>query len=81
MGHPLPYSLLCRISPSGLVLSIVASSAAAQLPRDCVMLYKLKISEKQKSIDLCPVYLKASDSKLSSWTYKGVTYRGNMPDA
>jgi hypothetical protein len=81
MGHRLSYSLLCRISLSGLVLSIVASSAAAQLPRDCVMLYKLKISEKQKSIDLCPVYLKASDPKLSSWTYKGVTYRAHKPDA
>ena len=45
------------------------------------MLDKLKISEKQKSVDLCPVYLEPSDPKLPTWEYKGVKYRGSKPDA
>lgn len=55
--------------------------AAAQLPPDAVMLDKVKISEKQKSVDLCPVYLEPSDPKLPEWEYKGVKYRGSKPDA
>ena len=42
---------------------------------------KVKIPEKQKPVDLCPVYLEASDAKLPTWEYKGVTYRGAKPDA
>jgi len=53
----------------------------AQLPADAVMLYKVKVSEQQKSVDLCPVHLVPSDSKLPTWTYKGVEYRGHMADA
>ena len=64
----------------GLVV-ILTSHAAAQLPADAVMLDKVKIPEKQKSVDLCPVYLEASDPKLPSWEYKGVEYRGSKPDA
>jgi hypothetical protein len=56
-------------------------AAWAQLPADAVMLDKVKIPEKQKSIDLCPVYLAASDPKLPAWEYKGVKYRGSKPDA
>jgi hypothetical protein len=56
-------------------------SAFAQLPADAVILEKVKISEKQKSIDLCPVYLTASDAKLPTWEYQGVKYRGSKPDA
>jgi hypothetical protein len=70
------YSLL----PAALVLGAV-STAHAQLPADSVMLDKVKISEKQKSTDLCPVYLVASDPKLPTWEYKGVKYRGSKPDA
>jgi hypothetical protein len=55
--------------------------AWAQLPADAVMLEKVKIPEKQKSIDLCPVYLTASDPKLPTWEYKGAKYRGSKPDA
>lgn len=60
---------------------VLTTSALAQLPPDSVMLDKVKISEKQKSVDLCPVYLEASDPKLPTWTYKDVTYRGSKPDA
>jgi hypothetical protein len=67
----------------GLALSLLplASPARAQLPADAVMLDKVKIPEKQKSTDLCPVYLEPSDPKLPTWKYKGVTYRGSQPDA
>jgi hypothetical protein len=60
---------------------IAASPAFAQLPADAVMLDKVKIAEKQKSVDLCPVYLEPSDPKLPTWEYKGVKYRGSKPDA
>jgi len=60
---------------------ILVGSARAQLPADAVMLDKVKIPEKQKSVDLCPVYLVASDAKLSTWEHKGVKYRGSKPDA
>jgi hypothetical protein len=59
----------------------LAAPALAQLPADAVILEKVKIPEKQKSIDLCPVYLTASDPKLPAWEYKGVKYRGAKPDA
>lgn len=55
--------------------------ALAQLPADAVQLDKVKIAEKQKSVDLCPVYLEPSDPKLPTWEYKGVKYRGSKPDA
>jgi hypothetical protein len=60
---------------------LVSASAWAQLPPDAVLLDKVKIPEKQKAIDLCPVYLEPSDPKLESWEYKGVKYRGSKPDA
>lgn len=58
-----------------------ASAAQAQLPADAVMLDKVKIPEKQKAVDLDPVYLVPSDPQLPTWEYKGVTYRGSKPDA
>ena len=64
----------------GIGMFLVAS-AAAQLPSDAVMLDKVKSPEKQKSTDLCPVYLELSDAKLPTWKYKGVTYRGSKADA
>jgi hypothetical protein len=64
----------------GLVL-IFTARAFAQLPPEAVMLDKVKIPEKQKSVDLCPVYLEPADSKLPTWEYKGVKYRGAKPDA
>lgn len=67
-----------------LVLSFLvalAISALAQLPADAVQLDKVKIPEKQKAIDLCPVYLEPSDPNSPSWEYKGITYRGSKPDA
>lgn len=63
------------------LLFVVAATAVAQLPADAVLLDKVKIAEKQKSLDLCPVYLEASDPKLPSWEYKGVKYRGAKADA
>jgi YHS domain-containing protein len=69
-----------------LVLTLIptlfrTAGAYAQLPADAVMLDKVKIPEKQKSVDLCPVYLEASDPKSAVWEYKGVKYRGSKPDA
>jgi hypothetical protein len=55
--------------------------ALAQLPADAVILEKVKIPEKLKAIDLCPVYLTKSDPKLPTWEYKRVTYRGSKADA
>jgi hypothetical protein len=63
------------------VLLLLAPRATGQLPADAVMLDKVKIPEKQKSSDLCPVYLVPSDPKLPTWQYKGVTYRGSKADA
>ncbi len=64
-----------------LCLFVLAIPALAQLPADAVQLDKVKIPEKQKAIDLCPVYLEASDSNSPTWEYKGITYRGSQPDA
>lgn len=72
---------LRRLQISFWLLLGLAISAAAQLPADAVMLDKVKIPEAQKSIDLCPVYLEASDPRLPTWEYKGVVYRGSKADA
>jgi len=56
------------------------SPVQGQLPPESVILSKVKIPEKQKSDELCPVHLVVSDPKLSAFEYKGVAYRGHMPD-
>jgi hypothetical protein len=76
--------MMVRILRPAIMLALfcaLAASAQAQLPADSVQLDKVKISEKKKAIDICPVYLEASDSKLPTWEYKGVTYRGAKADA
>ncbi|MBI2825547.1 MAG: hypothetical protein HYX69_12760 [Planctomycetia bacterium] len=76
--------MLVRYSSMALSIAValaLAAQAVAQLPADAVMLDKVKIPEKQKSVDLCPVYLEPSDPKLPTWEYKGVKYRGSKPDA
>ena len=70
----------CLFLALGLV-GVLVASAQAQLPADAVMLDKVKIAEKQKSVDLCPVYLEPSDPKGPTWEYKGVKYRGAKADA
>jgi hypothetical protein len=68
---------------SVLVLAIAFAFthlAHAQLPADAVMLYKVKVPEKQKSVDLCPVHLVPSNPQLPSWTYKGIEYRGHTAE-
>src|SRR5579872_5168740 len=74
--------MTCRRSflAIGLVFCLPLS-AFAQLPANAVILEKVKIPEKQKSVDLCPVYLVPSDPKLPTWEYKGVKYRGSKADA
>lgn len=59
----------------------LAGAARAQLPADAVMLDKVKIAEKQKAIDLCPVYFVPSNPKLPTWEYQGVKYCGSKADA
>ncbi len=63
------------------LLVAICVPATAQLPADAVMLDKVKIPEKQKPVDLCPVYLVPSEPSLPTWEYEGVTYRGSKPDA
>jgi hypothetical protein len=63
------------------LLLVLTIPAFAQLPPESVMLDKVKIPEAQKSIDLCPVYLEPSDTRLPTWEYQGVTYRGARTDA
>lgn len=66
----------------GLALILFfGARAMAQLPPDAVMLDKVKIPEKLKSDEFCPVYAEPSDPSLPTWEYKGVTYRGAKPDA
>ena len=60
--------LLCASSPTPLW---------AQLPAEAINLAKVKILERQKPIDLCPVHLVKADPRLPKWTYKGVEYRGH----
>lgn len=62
---------------AALTLLLATSASAQLLTADAVMLDKVKIPEKQKSVDLCPVGLVPSDPKLPSWTYQGVAYRGS----
>ena len=73
--------MLRKLLSAPVILLALSVSAFAQLPSDAVMLDKVKIPETQKSVDLCPVYLVASDPKLPTWEHKGVTYRGSKPDA
>jgi hypothetical protein len=64
---------------TGLLVALAIQSAMAQLPSDAVILGNVKIPEKQKSLDLCPVTLTASDPKLPTWEYQGIEYRGAKP--
>lgn len=70
-----------RISLAFLFIFGLAWSSPAQLPADAVDLSKVKITEIQKSADLCPVYLELSDPTSPTWSYKGVEYRGAKPGA
>ena len=64
----------------GILSAAFCAAARAQLPADAVMLDKVKIAEKQKSVDLCPVHLVAADAKLATWTHKGVEYCGHAAE-
>ena len=71
--------MLGRVVVAIFLLVAYACAAQAQLPPDAVILSKVKISEKEKSVDLCPVHLVPSNQELPTWTYKGVEYRGHTP--
>lgn len=73
--------MLKRTAIIAWAILLVTVSANAQLPADAVMLDKVKIAEKQKSVDLCPVTLEPSDPNLPTWEYEGVTYRGAQASA
>ncbi|MCW5970757.1 MAG: hypothetical protein KIT57_19820 [Blastocatellales bacterium] len=73
--------MLRRLTPALFLLCICSAPAFAQLDAEAVLLDKVKIPEAQKSVDLCPVYLVASDPTLPTWEYNGVVYRGSKPDA
>ena len=55
---------------------LMVGHAIAQLPPEAVLLDKVKIPEKIRSEDLCPVTLETVDPQTATWTYRGVTYRG-----
>jgi len=57
------------------ILLTIALPAAALLPAAAVDLSKVKIPEKQKSEDLCPVHLVPSKADGPSWAHEGVSYR------
>lgn len=65
---------------TALAVLCCAYPAAAQVAGDSVNLAKLKISEAQKSTELCPVHLVPSDPALSTWTHNGTDYRGHSPE-
>lgn len=69
--------MLFRATLFAFLLAALAAPAEAQLPPDAVILSKVKIKERQKPVDLCPVHLVKSDPELPTWTYKGVEYRGH----
>lgn len=64
-----------------VVAVFFVSPVTAQLPSDAVILAKVKIPEKQKSTDLCPVTLEPSDPDLPTWTHEGVEYRGSTKES
>ena len=63
------------------LVMLVAVTGWAQLPPESVMLDRVKVSQRMKPADLCPVYLVPSDPALPTWVHDGVTYRGSQPDA
>ena len=71
--------MLRRIVVHGFVLAILSVPVYAQLPADAVILSKVKIAEKQKSVDLCPVHLVPSNPKLPKWTRPAWPFRGHSP--
>ena len=60
--------------------ALTALPAAAQLPPEAVLLDKVKIPEKIKAEEICPVSLEDSDPSAPTWTYEGITYRGHGGD-
>ena len=70
-----------RLALFSLLTLFAVSTAMAQLPSDAVILAKVKIPEKQKSVDLCPVHLEETAADGPTWTYEGVEYRGSTADA
>ena len=68
--------ILCCLA---LLLSVATDFFVlhAQLPPDVIVLARVKIPEKQKSDQLCPVHLVASDPALPVFRHQGVAYRGH----
>ena len=60
-----------------VALGIATGSVWAQLPPDAVMLDKVKVPQKQKSHELCPVHLVDADPAVPTWEHNGVTYGGH----
>ncbi len=71
--------MLARLLIAVLLILAHVSTARGQLPPEAVILSKVKIPERQKSDDLCPVHLVPSDKQLPTWKYKGDEYRGHTP--
>lgn len=72
-------SLALAMLAVAIAVALSAAPAAAQLPAEAVDLALVKISEVQKSDDLCPVELVPSVADGETWTHEGVAYRGARP--
>lgn len=59
-----------------VALALGAVTAQAQLPPDAVQLDKVKIAEKIKSENFCPVHGEYVETPAVTWTHAGVTYGG-----
>ena len=64
-----------------LALLLGAASVSAQLPPEAVDLALVKIPERMKSADLCPVHLVPSIADGETWEHEGVSYRGSQAGA
>ncbi|MFP6584810.1 MAG: hypothetical protein VCD00_19915 [Candidatus Hydrogenedentota bacterium] len=65
---------------SAIAVVFAATSAQAQLPPDAVKLDRVKIAEKIKPENFCPVHNEYAESPVSTWEHAGVTYGGNKAE-
>ena len=59
---------------ASIALAMIATTAFAQLPPDAVQLDKVKIAEKVKSENFCPVHGELVEEPVATYEHAGVTY-------
>ncbi|HIA48374.1 MAG TPA: hypothetical protein EYN96_10505, partial [Candidatus Hydrogenedentes bacterium] len=65
---------------SALVTALAMTSVQAQLPPDAVKLDRVKISQKIRAENFCPVHKEYAETPVSTWEHAGVTYGGNTAE-